>query len=88
MFVTIMIELILDRRLYFEMMRRISPYSSSTIGNWKVSLYIVGLLGILTNGYILTFEYSKWFLDEDHAQARIFMLISFILVGLLIWLIG
>ena len=66
-------------------MRRPSPVRAVSIGVWDYILYALSMWSVLSNAYILTYHYSNWFLDDEHKELRIFMLILFLFVSFFSW---
>ena len=83
-FITIMMEVYIDKRNFFEILRRPSPNGEANLGPWEINMKIVSFIGVLTNAYILTEGYSSWFLGDKESE-KILLLLAFIVGALILW---
>lgn len=87
-FISNTFELIIDRETFFFLQRRPSPLGNASIGLWKGIIYLVFLLSIFTNSFIMAYLYD-WYIDtmSNGVLFQNFLFVLSVLLGIVLTLV-
>ena len=87
-YITIIIELYIDKKRYFDSLRRPSPHGKAALGLWDYIISLVTVVAIFTNAYIIAFLYKDdtiFGMEESDDKNLLFILM--VIIGFILGMV-
>lgn len=87
-YITVIVELYIDKQRYFQALRRPSPLGKAALGLWNYIISLVAILAVFSNAYIIAYMYTEsGVFGIDAQDDRNVLFIVLVIIGIILSLL-